>query len=221
VRDRSRDNIPPVDDLTPPIPTATFEKESEPVCPSGVPADSSEPVYLRAAKTKLSVWWDQVFGSSDTEWLTALSQAVYSGAFNGDGGVEEVGFAVGFWTRIKSSIVGSHDIQHRTIRWVAKLMSVLRPMLDELRCRLPPEDLANVTPLGKRFVERAVKALLDEIEEGKLKRMETVRNHLLYGTVSTRATIQRIVCTLAPMLTDEDVLARRLGDIIGHQQVRL
>lgn len=221
VRDKSQDIHPPVDNSTPPVTPASCDRESEPTCPHGVPPLSFEPLIVRPARTKLGVWWDRIFGQTDTEWLTALSQAVYSGAFNGEGGVEDVGFAVGFWTRVKSSIVGSHDTRHRTILRVAKLMRVLRPMLDELRCRLPPEDLTNVTPLGRRFVERAVKALLDEIEDDKLARMTDVRHYLLHGTVSTRATIQRIVCTLAPMLTDEDVLARRLGDIIGHQQVRL
>lgn len=211
-RDKSQDVHPGSDTTSSPSPT-------EPDSPTG----TGEPdiPFLRQARTKLSVWFDRIFGSTDTEWLTSLSQAVYSGAFDGEGGEEDVGFAVGFWTRVKSSIVGSHDTRHRTIRRVAKLARVLRPMLDELRCRLPPDDLTNVEPLGRRFVERAVKALLDEIEEGKLKRMEVVRDYLLSGTVSTRATLQRIVCTLAPMLTDEDVLARRLGEIIGRQQVRL
>lgn len=170
---------------------------------------------LRKPKSSIGNWWSRLFDGDDKSWCTSLVQAVYSGAFDGEGGIEDVGFTVSWWTQVKGYFFGDHGSRHRSIRRVAKLVFLLRPLLDELRCRLPPADLCNVEELGLRFTERAVKSLLDEIETGKTARLSHIRFE-----PRQRATLQRLMCALAPLLTDEDMLVKRIAVIVGSQSVR-
>jgi len=143
----------------------------------------------------------RLFAGTKDRVAVGLVQSVYAGGPDEDGD-SDTKFSMGFLSSCKAALFGSHDARHRTIRRIASLVKELRPLLDELRFENTMRELADVSEIGKAYVENAVKRVLRKAVEEK--RIEPRRC----------ATLKRLLVVLAPLATDEDDFASLVSRVV-------
>lgn len=149
----------------------------------------------------LARWFDQ----GDREAATRVVQEVYSSDPEGLGGDTRLKYSLGFIGEIKARLFGSHVCRHRAARRVfVTVLPKLRLLLDCLRADNSMAVLADTSPAGVQYVETAVRRLLrQKVEEGVIRDAQ-------------RATFQRLLVRLAPLVVDEEEFANVVGSIVAR-----
>lgn len=229
-RDKSCDHIlsnsTPKEDTVTPSPDSSPPDINSPVVDTGargsppksvvtfgvaevrVITEPEEEFPLGPMPTGVQLFFRNIFSKESNTAAASLVQLVYQGGLTDETGECDCRFSLSLWSKVKSLVFGSNLSRHRTIRRVAKVVKILRPLLNELRFEVSEEDLRNTTPLGVRFVETAARRIIRKAVDGEYPEISVDRSQC--------GLVQRLLVRLAPMIVDEDEFANIVGKLIAQ-----